>query len=248
MRALVCLPTYNEKKNIAEMVRLIRTETTGLSLDILVIDSASPDGTAEVVLELQKVDPCLFLFRQPAKLGLGKAYLDGMRWALTKPYDYVITMDADLSHHPRYLRPMLAVAPDHDLVIGSRYAKGGRLENWPLRRRILSRFANWYATTLTGLPFEDLTSGFHCFHTPLLKLILDHPIQTEGYAFLVELKYHAIMHGATFAEVPIIFTDRINGDSKISKQVIRESVLFVLKLFRQRSKVKKAIREKRSRE
>ena len=229
MKVLVCVPTYNEKKNIAEMVRLIRAETQGMEIDILVIDSASPDGTAEADLDLQKEDSGLFLFRQPAKLGLGRAYLDGMRWALTKPYDYLITMDADFSHHPRYLRQLLAVAPDHDLVIGSRYAKGGRLENWPLRRRILSRFANWYATTLTGLPFNDLTSGFHCFHTELLRRILEHPIQTEGYAFLVELKFHAIMHGATFAEVPIVFTDRINGDSKISKKVIRESVFFVLK-------------------
>lgn len=239
MKAIVCIPTYNERKNIAELIPLIRQETPGLSLDILVIDSASPDGTAEEVLRIREKDPLVHLIQQPKKLGLGRAYLEGMHWVLTKNCDRVITMDADFSHHPRYLAPMLDAAASHDLVIGSRYVQGGSLENWPLRRRFLSRFANGYASTLTGLPFNDLTSGFQCFSTALLSKILRYNIHAEGYAFLVELKFLSILQRARYKEIPIIFSDRTHGDSKISKRVILESMLFVLKLATQRARVKK---------
>lgn len=229
MKPVIVIPTYNEGENIQDLVTAIRAENLNPVPDILVVDSASPDGTAETVLNIQKHDPLLHLFRQNAKLGLGKAYLDGMRWALERDYDCLVTMDADFSHHPKYLHRLFREIGTYDLVIGSRYIPGGELKNWPESRRMLSRFANWYARTLMGLPFSDLTSGFHCFRTDLLKKILQNRIHAEGYAFLMELKYLALLYGARFCEVPIIFSDRTKGDSKISKKVILESALFVLK-------------------
>lgn len=243
MKALIVTPTYNEAKNIALLHQLIRSECAETRPDILVVDSASPDGTAQVVRQLQQSDPYLFLLEQKAKLGLGRAYVDGMTWALSKDYDCLITMDADLSHHPRYVNGIIHASENHDLVIGSRYTRGGRLEDWPKYRLFLSRFANGYARTLTGLPFEDLTSGFQCFRMTLLKKLLRYNIHTEGYAFLVELKFLSILQHATFKELPIVFTDRTHGTTKISKRVIFESMMFVLKLSLLRSKVIGALRK-----
>lgn len=237
MKTVAVIPTYNESQNIAELIECIRKECSGCELDVLVVDSASPDKTADRVREIQKKDARVFLIEQSSKLGLGKAYLEGMDWALSRSYDALITMDADMSHHPKYLRPILDSIRHHDLVIGSRYTRGGGLENWPLARRCLSRFANWYATTLTGLPFHDLTSGFQCFRTALLRKILRYHIHTEGYAFLVELKFLSIMQHARYHEVPIVFTDRTQGESKISKRVILESMIFVLSRALQRGRV-----------
>lgn len=234
MKPIIIIPTYNERENIQEIISEIYAQSYVTTPDILVVDSASPDNTVEVVEEIQKKNNLVKLIRQPKKLGLGKAYLEGMEWATRQNYDCIVTMDADFSHHPRYLPQMLAAIKDHDLVIGSRYVKGGRLQNWPYRRKLLSAFANWYARTLTGLPFHDLTAGFHCFRTELLKKILSHSIETEGYAFLVELKYLAKRENATFREIPIIFSDRTKGSSKISNRVIWESIQFVLRLARSR--------------
>jgi dolichol-phosphate mannosyltransferase len=237
MEKIVIIPTYNEKENIVELVKVIRKEVPDI-LHILVVDSASPDSTADAVKELQKTEPDVYLISQHAKLGLGKAYLEGMQWALERGYDVVITMDADFSHHPRYLNSLICEVKNYDLVIGSRYVKNGELRDWPLRRRLISRFANWYARTLTGLPFFDLTSGFHCFRASLLKKVLAHPIRTEGYAFLVELKFLSILEGAKFKEIPIIFTDRLRGTSKLSKKVVYESAGFVLKLSAHRNQIR----------
>ncbi len=229
MKPVIVIPSYNERENIQDIITAIRVEKFSVTPHILVVDSASPDQTAEIVNNLRRNDPMLFLVSQKAKMGLGKAYLDGMHWALERDYDCLITMDADFSHHPKYLHRLLKEIEAHDLVIGSRYIPGGELKNWPESRRLLSRFANWYARTLMGLPFSDLTSGFHCFRTEMLKKILENRIHTEGYAFLMELKYMALLFGARFCEVPIIFSDRTKGASKISKKVILESALFVLK-------------------
>ena len=242
MKAIAVIPTYNEKNNIRELIATIRQETQGLDLDILVVDSASPDGTAEEVRDIQMQDRQVLLLEQKAKLGLGKAYCDGMQWVLDRSYDCLITMDADFSHHPKYLSQLIKTIEDKDIVIGSRYTKGGGLENWPFYRLCLSRFANWYARTLTGLPFSDLTSGFQCFRTDLLRKILRYRIHTEGYAFLVELKFLAIMQKARYAEFPIIFTDRTRGDSKISKRVIWESMLFILQRSTQRGRVRQVLK------
>jgi dolichol-phosphate mannosyltransferase len=247
VKPIIVIPTYNESQNIGELITRIRAECHHPELDILVVDSASPDRTADRVREIQKNDPKIFLLEQSAKLGLGRAYLDGMGWVLSRSYDVLFTMDADMSHHPKYLDAMFKEIQNHDLVIGSRYARGGGVENWPLARQCLSRFANWYASTLTGLPFHDLTSGFQCFRIPLLEKLLRYNIHTEGYAFLVELKFLSIIQHARFGEVPIVFTDRTRGASKISKAVIGESVRFVLRLSSKRSKVRECLKEMRQR-
>lgn len=240
MKPIIVIPTYNERDNIRELVGSIRAEVKSIRPDILVVDSASPDGTADTVRAIKERDPMVHLISQNAKLGLGRAYLDGMQWALERDYDSLVTMDADFSHHPRYLDLFFRETQKHDLVVGSRYIKGGELRNWPLARRFLSRFANGYARLLTGLPFSDLTGGFHCFRADLLKKILRYHIHSEGYAFLMELKSLAILQGARYKEIPIIFSDRTRGDSKISKRVILEAVFFVLKRMGQRSRFRDA--------
>ena len=240
-KPVIVIPTYNEKENITDIINVLSEKALRPKPDILVVDSASPDGTAERVMEIQKTDSSVHLFKQSGKLGLGKAYLDGMSWVLKRDYDCIFTMDADFSHHPRYLQQILDAIQEHDLVIGSRYAKGGSLENWPWHRRFLSRFANGYAKLLTGLPFSDLTSGFHCFRRELLKKILRYRIHTEGYAFLIELKFLAILQKARYKENPIVFSDRTKGESKISKRVILESMLFVLSRSFQRGRVARSL-------
>lgn len=241
MKSIIVIPTYNERENIRELVGAIRAEVCSCAPDILVVDSASPDDTAGAVLALRGRDPALYLVSQNAKQGLGKAYLDGMRWALERGYDGLVTMDADFSHHPRYLDSFFKEIENHDLIVGSRYIPGGELRNWPASRRMLSRFANGYARLLTGLPFSDFTSGFHCIRTDLLRRILGYRIASEGYAFLMELKSLSLLEGARVKEVPIIFSDRTKGDSKISKRVILEAALLVLKLASQRGRFKRIL-------
>lgn len=237
MKTIIVVPTYNESGNIKDLIGSIRSEVSKTKIDILIVDSASPDGTANIVRDLQKIDNTLHLIVQKAKLGLGNAYLEGMHWALERDYDFLITMDADLSHHPRYINQLLTEIESCDLVVGSRYIRSGELKNWPFIRRLLSWFANWYARTISGLPFCDLTSGFQCFKTSLLRKILQHPISTDGYAFLIELKFLAVVEQAECIEIPIIFTNRTQGESKISKRVIFESMCFVLKLAFERSRI-----------
>ncbi len=239
MKALILIPTYNEKENITELIPLIRRETAGLPVEIMVIDSGSPDGTGEAVTAMTQKDSGLYLLQQNAKLGLGRAYIDGMRWALDRGYDVIITMDADFSHHPRYVPEMLGKIGDCDLVVGSRYIPGGQLRDWPWSRRILSRFANAYARKITGLPFSDLTAGFQCFQGELLRKVLRYPLRADGYAFLISLKFWSVVQQARLAEIPIIFTDRTHGSTKISHRVIFESIIFVWKIFFQRHRFKK---------
>lgn len=226
MKALLVVPTYNEKENIKELLDVIWKETKGSSVEVLVVDSASPDGTGELLDELRKKDPRIHVLHQKKKLGLGRAYIDGFQWAIKRQeeYQYVFTMDADFSHHPRYLLPMITILNDYDLVIGSRYVKGGGLMNWPLARRFLSAFANFYAKTIIQLPLNDVTAGFHGFRMELLSKVMNRGIRADGYAFLMELKLFSLFDGARVYEYPIIFNDRTVGDSKISKRVILESI------------------------
>jgi dolichol-phosphate mannosyltransferase len=234
LKPVIIIPTYNERANIKDLIASIRSEVKASHPDVLVVDSASPDGTAEVVLEIQQNDPKIFLLQQGAKRGLGMAYQEGMAWALGRGYDRIMTMDADFSHHPMYLDSMLKESKSKQLVVGSRYVPGGELKGWPLRRKMLSRFANWYAGQITGLPFSDLTSGFNCFHDTLLREILRDPLKADGYAFLIALKFLAFVRGTTYVEIPIVFSNRTKGESKISKRVILESVFFVWKCSLQR--------------
>jgi dolichol-phosphate mannosyltransferase len=242
MKPLVIVPTYNEAENIKNLIDTIRAEDINPNPDILVVDSASPDNTAGVVKDIMKADPKVFLFEQKAKLGLGKAYLDGMGWCLERDYDILVTMDADFSHHPRYLHQFFQHIVNKDVVIGSRYMPGGELKNWPKNRQWLSKFANWYARSLMGMPFSDLTAGFHCFRIELLKKILRYKIHTEGYAFLMELKFLAILQEGRFGSIPIVFSDRTKGESKISKRVIFESMFFVWQRSLQRKRIKGAVK------
>lgn len=236
--SIIITPTYNENANIKALISGIRREAKLFNPDILVVDSASPDRTADAVIEIQRTDPKVFLIRQPSKLGLGSAYQEGMMWALRCGYDRIITMDADLSHDPKYLDSMFKASEMKQLVVGSRYVRGGQLKNWPLRRKLLSAFANWYARTVTGLPFSDLTSGYQCFHSHVLKEVLRDPLKADGYAFLIALKFLAFAQEASYVEIPIVFNDRTRGESKISKRVIWESIFFVWKCFFQRYRIK----------
>ncbi|MFA6600701.1 MAG: polyprenol monophosphomannose synthase [Candidatus Omnitrophota bacterium] len=239
MKPILLIPTYDEKENITDLIPAIRGETAECPVEILVIDSGSPDGTGEAVSGISRRDNGVHLLQQNAKLGLGRAYVDGMQWALARDYDVIITMDADFSHHPRYIPELLRRIKDCDLVIGSRYIPGGELRDWPRSRRLLSRFANAYAKKITGLPFSDLTAGFQCFRSDLLRKVIRYPLHADGYAFLISLKFWSVVQEARFAEIPIIFTDRTKGTTKISHRVIFESIVFVWKCFFQRHRFSK---------
>jgi len=249
-KALVVIPTYNERENVQEIIDGIQAQKTPWVIHVLVVDSNSPDGTGALLDELSRVKTGLWVYHQSAKLGLGRAYLDGFEYMaknMPETYDAVVTMDADFSHHPRYLPQMLDKLDQFDLVVGSRYVAGGRLENWPRHRKWVSRAANFYATTLTGVPLKDLTAGFHCFRREALRRVLKFKtmIAAEGYAFLIELKFLSFKEGFRIAEIPIVFSDRTKGASKISKRVIFESALIPWKCLYDRFIY--TVRAKRSR-
>jgi dolichol-phosphate mannosyltransferase len=232
-RALIVIPTYNEKDNIAVVIgRVFAQKLDGYVADVhvLVVDDRSPDGTAETVRELQRTDPRVFLLERAEKQGLGKAYVTGFAWAIERGYDYVFEMDADLSHDPSYLPDFLTAIRDHDLVIGSRYVRGVNVINWPLSRLLISYFGNLYARTVTGLPVRDATAGYKCFRIEVLKAIDLSRVSASGYSFQIEMNYRAWTLGFRLCEVPIIFYDRIHGHSKMSTNIIREGFLLVWKL------------------
>ncbi|MDQ3856313.1 MAG: polyprenol monophosphomannose synthase [Chloroflexota bacterium] len=214
-RVLVILPCYNERDNIARLVRSIFDLRTGL--DILVIDDNSPDGTGQLAEGLRSTYSELAVIHRPGKLGLGSAYRLGFRYALNDGYGYVITMDADFSHQPKYLPRLRGLADHADLVIGSRYVPQGGATGWPLQRRIVSGFANWLARTVLGLSTHDCTSGFRCYRRSTLELIEPESIVSDGYSFLVEMLHRVEIHHLQVHETPIIFVDRARGRSKISR-------------------------------
>ena len=231
--SLVIIPTYNERENIARMVETV----FGLPhpFHLLVVDDGSPDGTAEVVTELQQRYPeQLHLLKRAGKLGLGTAYLDGFRWGLQRPehYQYFFEMDADFSHTPADLIRLRAACHEGpgDVAVGSRYTKGGSVKNWPLDRIILSYGASLYTRMVTWMPVKDPTAGFMCYSRPVLEAMDFDKIRFIGYAFQIEMKYTARKLGYKIVEVPIVFTDRIAGKSKMHKSIIREAVLGVLSL------------------
>ena len=228
-KVLVIIPTYNESENIQRVVELTLMDSV---FDILVVDDSSPDGTADLVFEMMKIHPNrLFLEQRAGKEGLGKAYLHGFEWALKKKYDYIFEMDADLSHDPRELSPMLShLKSDFDMVIGSRYIKGINVVNWPLSRILLSYFASFYVRFITGMPIKDPTAGFVCYKRSVLQAIDLDDIQFVGYAFQIEMKFKAINKKFKIKEIPIIFTDRIKGESKLTKGIIFEAVSGVILL------------------
>lgn len=194
-------------------------------VDILIVDDNSPDGTGNIVEELQKQNPRLHLLKRSGKLGLGTAYIEGFKIALQQNYQFIVTMDADFSHDPKYLPELIAGLADHDLIIGSRYIKNGGVKNWPLKRRFLSRVGNFYAKTILNTPINDNTAGFMAIKTNVLQKIDLNRISGKGYAFLMELKYTLFKNNAKIKELPIIFMERILGKSKISSNIIKEGLL-----------------------
>ena len=229
--ALVIIPTYNEKENIALLIPAIFALSEGFH--ILVVDDASPDGTAQTVQALQKNYPQrLHLLSRPAKQGLGTAYVAGFKFALQQAYQYILTMDADFSHAPADL-PKLYHACQHnakDLVIGSRYISGVNIVNWPIHRVLLSYGANAVARCITGMPIRDLTAGFQCYHRTVLATLDLDAIQSVGYSFQIEMKFLAWQYGFALQEIPIVFTNRTRGASKMSQSILLEAIWQILQL------------------
>ncbi|MDI6851931.1 MAG: polyprenol monophosphomannose synthase [bacterium] len=228
-KVLVIIPTYNERENIRDIVPIVLSK--GENIDVLVVDDNSPDGTQEEVkLLMERYGERVNLLARPAKLGLGTAYVEGFKYALKKGYDLVVEMDADFSHNPEDLPRLIEAAKEADLVIGSRYTDGISVVNWPLKRLILSYFANVYARVVTGVPVKDLTAGFKCFRKKVLESIDLSKIHSDGYAFQIEMDYYAYEKGFRIKEVPIIFIERRSGTSKMSKRIIKEAFFLVLLL------------------
>ncbi|MFL5273480.1 MAG: polyprenol monophosphomannose synthase [Anaeromyxobacteraceae bacterium] len=221
-RAVVCLPTYDERENIEPITAAILAATD--DVDILVIDDNSPDGTGQIADAIAAREPRVHVLHRAGKEGLGKAYLAGFAWALARGYALVLEMDADFSHNPAYLPRMLAKAAEADVVLGSRNVKGGGTVNWGLGRKVLSRGGSLYARTILGLGVRDLTGGFKCFRREVLEAIDLATVECSGYAFQIELTYRAARKGFRIAEIPIVFEDRRVGHSKMSQRIVLEAI------------------------
>ncbi len=228
MKALVIIPTYNEKEGIEAIVRAVLVQKLGI--DILIVDDNSPDGTADIIRNMQKTEPALHLMQRSGKLGLGTAYVAGFKYGIANGYDAVFEMDADFSHDPLMLPHFLEKIKEYDFVLGSRYIDGISVVNWPLSRLMLSYFASYYTRWITGMPIKDPTGGFKCFRTTTLKGIDLDQVRSNGYSFQIEMSFKAWKKGFKYVEIPIIFVDRRAGHSKMSKAIVREAVWMVWKL------------------
>jgi dolichol-phosphate mannosyltransferase len=227
-KTVVIIPTYDERENVGPIAQAVRQSAP--DADILFVDDNSPDGTGRLLDELAGQDPRIHVLHRPGKQGLGRAYIAGFQWALARDYEFIFEMDADFSHSPRELPNFLQAAADADLVLGSRYAGGIRVMNWPLSRLLLSTGASAYVRFVTGLPVWDPTGGFKCFRRRVLEAIdLDH-ITSSGYSFQIEMTHNAWMKGFRIREIPIVFEDRRMGYSKMSMGIAREAIVMVLKL------------------
>lgn len=226
---LVIIPTYNEHDNVPRLVPMVLSQDE--RLHVLIVDDASPDGTGAVADELAASSPRVHVLHRSGKLGLGTAYLDGFRWGIERGYDWMFEMDADFSHDPAHLPQFIAGLADYDVVLGSRYLEGRvTVINWPITRLLLSYFANVYARVVTGLPVADATGGFKAFHRHVLENINLSRVESEGYAFQIEMSFRAWKRGYRLGEIPIVFVDRTHGESKMSKRIVREAVWKVWKL------------------
>ena len=228
-RALVIIPTYNERDNLGAITRAVHEHLP--DADVLVVDDASPDGTGELADEMARTDARMFVLHRAGKLGLGTAYVTGFKWALERDYEYVFEMDCDFSHDPAYLPVLLAQAEQGaDLVLGSRYTEGGGTRNWGAVRRMISRGGSLYARTILGVHTRDLTGGFKCFRRKVLESLDLDTVSAQGYGFQIEMTYRALKQGFRVAEVPIIFEDRRVGQSKMSRRIFLEALTLVWKL------------------
>jgi dolichol-phosphate mannosyltransferase len=227
-RTLVIVPTLNERENLPSLAAAIFSQPVGAEL--LVVDDNSPDGTGALVDQMAREDPRVRALHRAGRMGIGSAYVMGFQHAVREGYDLVVTMDADWSHDPAHLPPLVAAAASHDLVIGSRYLNGISVINWSLARLILSTAGNTYVRAIARLPLRDCTSGYQCINRRVLEAIgLEH-IRTNGYSFLVELKYRTFRRGFSMTEVPIVFTQRLHGRTKMTRKEILLSLLNVWKL------------------
>jgi dolichol-phosphate mannosyltransferase len=225
-RYLIVLPTYDERENLPRMVEALaavrgRTPFEG---DVLVVDDNSPDGTGQLADRLAESHEWLHVLHREQKQGLGPAYLAGFEWALARPYSHILEMDCDLSHPPEALPDMLVASADADLVLGSRYVRGGGVEGWPASRKLISRGGCLYARVLLGVPIRDLTGGFKCFRRWVLESLDLRNVRAGGYAFQIELTYRTLRMGGRVVELPITFTDRTLGTSKMSRSIVIEAV------------------------
>jgi dolichol-phosphate mannosyltransferase len=228
-RALVIVPTYNERDNLPRLVPAILSRDA--RLEILVVDDGSPDGTGELAEEIAASEPRVHVLHRAGKLGLGTAYIAGFRWGLERGYDCVFEMDADFSHDPAHLPQFLTAIDEYDVVLGSRYLHGRvTVVNWPMGRLLLSYFANMYARWVTGLPIADATGGFKCFRRQVLASVDLERVESNGYAFQIEMSFRAWKKGFRLGEIPIMFVDRDAGESKMSKKIVREAVWRVWRL------------------
>ncbi|MCZ6761045.1 MAG: polyprenol monophosphomannose synthase [Gemmatimonadetes bacterium] len=228
-KALVIIPTYNEAENIPQIVPQVLKQDA--SIDVLVVDDGSPDGTGVIADRIAAADERVNVIRREGKMGLGTAYIAGFKWGLERGYDLLFEMDADFSHDPAHLPKFLAAVVDADLVLGSRYLDGKvTVVNWPMARLFLSYSANVYAKVVTGNPLCDATGGFKCFRRKVLESIDLDSVSSNGYAFQIEMSFRAQRKGFVIKEIPIVFTDRTDGESKMSRAIIREAVWMVWRL------------------
>jgi dolichol-phosphate mannosyltransferase len=225
-RVLVILPTYNEADNVISLSGQVLAQDP--SIEVLVVDDNSPDGTGDLVEEASRTEPRLHLLRRPGKLGLGTAYLAGFRHGIEQDFDRIFTMDCDFSHNPKYLGEMLKAMDDYDMVIGSRYVPGGGIENWPWHRRLLSAFANFYARTLLRLEVRDCTAGYRGYSREVLETVEPFQIRSSGYSFLEEMAWRVTHCGFSIGEIPIVFEQRKAGASKIESTEIYLAAWYVL--------------------
>jgi len=227
---LVIIPTYNERDNIRDIMHV--TLSLAVSFDILIVDDGSPDGTAEVVRSVKEKYPNrIHLIERKGKLGLGTAYITGFKWGMENGYEYLCEMDADFSHNPKDLIALqTACESGADIAIGSRYVTGVNVVNWPMGRVLMSYFASYYVRIITGMPFHDTTAGFKCYSRKVFETLNLDEIQFIGYAFQIEMKFNAWKHGFKIVEVPIVFTDRTKGESKMSTGIFKEAIFGVLEM------------------
>ena len=223
-RTVVVIPTYNERENIGRLVPAVRA---AVDCDVLVVDDDSPDGTAAAVEALAAADPHVCLVNHRPRLGIGPAYKEGFRRAFALSPDFIVQMDADFSHPAEMLPELLALGATHDLVLGSRYLRGITVVNWPIERLLISYFGNWYVRTVTGMPVRDATGGFKCWRREALAAIAPERVRSNGYAFQIETTYRAWRRGLAIGEVPILFVDRVAGESKLTRRVGLEALWIV---------------------
>ncbi|MCH7974268.1 MAG: polyprenol monophosphomannose synthase [Bacteroidetes bacterium] len=229
-KSLIIIPTYNELANVPKLVPEILSRYEKYDLDVLVVDDNSPDGTSKYIKELMQTTDRVKLITRKAKLGLGTAYIEGFKFALKNQYDFIFEMDADFSHDPKEIKNFLKEIKTCDLVLGSRYKKGVNVVNWPMKRLLLSYFANGYSRYITGLKICDATSGFKCFRREVIEAIDLDKVKSNGYAFQIEMTFKAWKKGYKICEIPIIFIDRTEGHSKMSKKIVHEAIFMVWKL------------------